>query len=147
MGGKRFTLDTNILVYAVDTAAAERHRVALKVVELAMRHDCVLVLQALCEFYATMTRKGKISAHDARAQIDDWQALFPVVSATASTLSRAVRAVEQDRFSFWDAMLWATARDAGVSTLLSEDFQHGRVFDGVEFVNPFSASSVTKLFR
>ncbi len=147
MSGRRFTLDTNTLAYSVDTAASERHRVALKVVELAMRNDCVLVLQALCEFYATVTQNGKTSAHEACAQIDDWQALFQVVSATASTLNRAVRAVEQDRISFWDAMLWATARDAGVNTLLSEDFQHGRVLDGVEIVNPFTASSVAKLFR
>ena len=40
--------------------------------------------------------------------------------------------------SFWDAMLWATARRAGCSVLLSEDFQDGRRLDGVLFVDPFA---------
>ena len=34
----------------------------------------------------------------------------------------------------------ATARDAGVSVVLSEDFQDGREIDGVRFVNPFKQS-------
>jgi predicted nucleic acid-binding protein len=33
-------------------------------------------------------------------------------------------------------MLWATAREAGVSLLLSEDFSDGSVLDGVRVVNP-----------
>ena len=47
------------------------------------------------------------------------------------------KAVQQHEFAFWDAMIWAVAREAGVTLLLSEDFQHNRVLDGVRFVNPF----------
>jgi len=39
---------------------------------------------------------------------------------------------------FWDALLWATAKAAGVSVVLSEDFQDGRELEGVQFRNPFS---------
>ena len=39
--------------------------------------------------------------------------------------------------SFWDALIWAAAREAKVGVVLSEDFQHGREIEGVVFVNPF----------
>ena len=55
----------------------------------------------------------------------------------ATTLRQAIAAVEEHSVSLWDAMLWATARDAGVTVLLSEDFQDGRELGGVRFRNPF----------
>jgi predicted nucleic acid-binding protein len=38
---------------------------------------------------------------------------------------------------FWDAQIWATAKLNQIPQVLSEDFQHGRAVEGVEFVNPF----------
>ena len=70
-------------------------------------------------------------------QVDDWQQFFPVISAKAATLTRALAAVKRNQLSFWDAMLWATIRDAGVATLLSEDFHHEQHLDGVQIINPF----------
>jgi predicted nucleic acid-binding protein len=48
-----------------------------------------------------------------------------------------MRAVREYQLPFWDALLWATARRAGVAVLVSEDFQDGRVVEGVRFANPF----------
>jgi predicted nucleic acid-binding protein len=42
--------------------------------------------------------------------------------------------------SFWDAQVWAVAKEGGVSYLLSEDFDDGAVVEGVRFVDPFTAS-------
>jgi len=39
--------------------------------------------------------------------------------------------------SFWDAAILRAAIQSGAGTLYTEDFQHGRRFDGVEIVNPF----------
>jgi predicted nucleic acid-binding protein len=47
---------------------------------------------------------------------------------------------EHYRLSFWDALIWATARNAGVPVVLSEDYQDGREIEGVRFVNPFKQS-------
>jgi hypothetical protein len=38
-------------------------------------------------------------------------------------------------------MLWAVAREAGVTLLLSENFQHDRILDGIRFCNPFKIDS------
>ncbi len=63
--------------------------------------------------------------------------LFPVVTAKQTTLLKAMRAVNDYQLSFWDAMLWSTAHDANVSLILSEDFQHEQLIEGVRIVNPF----------
>ena len=137
MQDRRLTLDTNILFYAMDRDASERHKLAMQIVDRAAIFNCVLILQSLCEFYAAVTAKGKMSAREAKEQIDDWIELFPVVSATTKSLVKAMQAVNKHSLSFWDAMLWAVAREARVTLLLSEDFQHDRVLDGVRFCNPF----------
>jgi predicted nucleic acid-binding protein len=66
MNVKRLTLDTNILIYAVDRDVKEKHESAISVVDQAMRLDCCLTLQSLCEFYAAATRK-KYAKHDEAA--------------------------------------------------------------------------------
>ena len=137
MKERRLTLDTNILFYAMDRDAGKRHKLAMEIVDRATVVDCVLVLQSLCEFYAAATGKDKIPSDEAEAQINDWMQLFPVVSATSKTLNKAINAVNAHRLSFWDAMLWAVAREAGVTLLISEDFQHDRVLDSIRFCNPF----------
>jgi predicted nucleic acid-binding protein len=137
MSAERLSLDSNILFYTVDGDAGERQERAREVVRQAARGDCVLSLQTLCEFFASTTRKGKLTAAQAIAHVEDWQTLFPVVAATPGSLRLAMRAVEHHSLSFWDAMQWAVAKQAGATVLLSEDLQHDRELEGVRFRNPF----------
>ena len=138
MSAERISLDANILFYTIDADAGERQEKAREIVRRgALSYDCFLSLQTLCEFFAATTRKGRLTVAQAAAQVEDWQALFPVVASTPATLRFAVRAVEQHNLSFWDAMQWAVAKQAGATLLLSEDLQHGRDLEGVRFRNPF----------
>lgn len=50
---------------------------------------------------------------------------------------RALDAMQQNSLTFWDALTWAVAAENGVSVIYTEDFQHGRVIDGVRFCDPF----------
>lgn len=141
----RVTLDSNILVYAADSEGGARHADALRLVRRAVRSDCILTLQSLGEFFHAVTRKGKLAPGAARAFIDDWRAVLPVHAADEDCLTEAVRAVERHTLSFWDAMLWAAARQAGCRLVLSEDLQDGRTLAGVTFVNPFVRRNETLL--
>ncbi|GAB6040081.1 PIN domain-containing protein [Endothiovibrio diazotrophicus] len=138
MSAERYSLDTNLLVYAIDRDAGGRHLRAAEIVDQAIDHDCLLAQQVLAEFFHTVTRKGKMPLDAAVAQIEDWQQLFTVITPRADTLNHAVTAVTDHGLSFWDAMLWATLRPAGVTVLLSEDFQNGRSLGGVSFLNPLT---------
>lgn len=134
------SFDTNILVYAADRAAGDRHSTAAALIERAIRRgNCVQTLQSLCEFFSVVTRKSGIEPTAAAAFVGGWQAVMIVEPANTADLGEALRAAREHRLAFWDALLWATARRAGVRILFTEDFQDGRVVEGVRVINPFAA--------
>jgi predicted nucleic acid-binding protein len=139
MSGKAtFTFDTNILFYASDSSAGQKHRRALALMDMALNRDCLLTLQSLGELYNAIAKRRAISAAETRAIILAYRETFPVIAATEADLVQAMQTHLHDGLHFWDAMLWATARRAGCTLLLSEDLQDGRVLGGVTIRNPFA---------
>lgn len=138
MSGERFSLDTNVLVYAADRDAGERHQRACYIIERAARRPCTLTLQALAEFFHAVTRKGLVPRTEAAAQVRDWLEIFPTATADTEALRLALSAAEAGRFGFWDALLLATAGRAGCGVVLSEDMSDGGALDGVIVRNPFA---------
>lgn len=137
MTSERFSLDTNVLVYAADGRAGARHRRALQILILAARRDCVLTLQAMGELYHATTRKKIASTPTVAAQIRDLVRIFPTAAADIDAFMTALKDAQQGRCSFWDGLLIATAARAGCAFLLSEDMRDGGRFDGVTILNPF----------
>jgi predicted nucleic acid-binding protein len=132
------SFDTNVLVYATAAIADARATRARDLIARAMRAaSSVLLLQILGEFSHVAIRKAGIPVADIRRTIDAWRAVLPVQAADDSDLSAALDAVRAHRLAFWDAMLWACARRAGVRHLLTEDLQDGFALQSVTFVNPF----------
>jgi predicted nucleic acid-binding protein len=147
MASQRFSLDTNILVYAVDRDAGERHEAARSIMLRAAQADCLLTLQALGEFFHAVTRKQHLTPQAAQSFVDNWREVFPVTAAGEQALVDAMQSVHEDKLSFWDAMILATASEASCAVLLTEDMQAGRVIDGVEIVNPFAPEAAARLER
>ena len=137
MTTERFSLDTNILVYAADVAAGERHERALEILDRAVRRDCVLTLQALAEFFHAATRKQMVARTEAATQLRDWATAFPIVSADPGTLWLALEFAADGRLSLWDALLLATADQHACELVLSEDMQDGAQFGRVTILDPF----------
>jgi predicted nucleic acid-binding protein len=137
MNAQRFSVDTNILVYSIDADAGTRHEQARAVMGALPDADCVLTLQALAEFFHAVTRKDKMPAAEAAAMVHDWMELFPVAVADGRTLTGAIRLKEAEGFAFWDAMLVEAARISGVTRLLSEDMQDGRMVGALRLESPF----------
>lgn len=134
---ERFTLDTNILVYAVDSAAGAKRAVARRLVEAATGRDCRLTLQAVSEFYAAATRKGMMPRGEAAAQASDWLDLFPSLAASPGAVRTALAAAVAGRAAYWDASLRATAAEERCAAVLTEDMADGAILEGVRVVNPF----------
>jgi predicted nucleic acid-binding protein len=137
MKAQRFSVDTNILIYSIDTDAGARHEQARAVMDRLPDTDCVLTLQALAEFFQAVTRKDKMSVEEAAAMVHDWMELFPIAVADGRTLAGAVRLKAAESFAFWDAMLVEAARTSGVTRLLTEDMQDGRMIGALRLENPF----------
>jgi predicted nucleic acid-binding protein len=135
----RFSVDTNVLVYAAVRQSGPKHLMAIDVMRRASGRDCVVTLQALGELFRALTGKFKVPAGEAIARVDEWRSAIPVVAADESCLIDAMDAVAGHGWSFWDAMMWATARRAGCRLLLSEDGDDGRTLGGVTLVNPFAS--------
>jgi predicted nucleic acid-binding protein len=133
------SFDTNVLVYATAARADARVSRAQDLLARAMRATTsILLLQSLSEFSNVAIRKARIPANAVKTTIEAWRAVLPVHSADDSDLVLALEAVRAHRLPFWDAMLWASARRAGVRHMLSEDFQDGFDLQGVTFINPFN---------
>jgi predicted nucleic acid-binding protein len=140
------SFDTNVLVYAVDLDADDRHERAVALIERAIKSgSCIQPLQTLCEFFNVATRKIGIDPWAAAAFIEGWQAVIPIEPSSSADLAHAMRAVGEHRLSFWDAMMWATVRRIGTRLLLSEDLQDGRIIEGVRIVNPFAPANAALL--
>lgn len=91
MSGERFSLDTNILVYSVDSSAGPKHALAQQIVGLGMRLDCLLALQALSEFFVVVTRKKRVPGSEAVAHVRDLLQLFGTVPASSLSLGTALK--------------------------------------------------------
>ena len=99
--------------------------------------DCVLTLQALAEFFHAVTRKDKMPVEEAAAMVHDWMELFPVAVADGRTLSRAVRLKERSKLCLLGCHAGEAARTSGVTRLLTEDMQDGRMVGALRIENPF----------
>jgi predicted nucleic acid-binding protein len=106
-----------------------------------------LLLQTLAEYSHVAIRKAGIAANTVRSSIGIWQSALPVEAAVYDDLPAALDAVTRHGLSFWDAMLWATAKRIGVRYFLSEDLQDGRVLDRVRFINPFASENTALVER
>jgi len=136
----RSLVDTNILVYSRDLNEPVKRARAIEVIDhLRASGELVLSAQCLNEFSSTSLRRGT-PISEVRVAVSRWHDLGDVLSLTGPAATAALAAVERYRLSFWDALIWATARDAGVPIVLSEDFQDGREIEGVRFTNPFKPS-------
>jgi len=144
MSGERFTVDTNILVYAADELAGTKRDLAMELMGRAVGCDCVLTLQSLSEFFHAVTRKGIVPAREAAAQVRDWMTIYPIVCADDAALKAALQTSTAHKLSIWDSMLIATAAAAGCAVVVSEDMQHGQRVGDVRLCNPFAAAGLSQ---
>jgi predicted nucleic acid-binding protein len=143
MNDRLFTLDTNILVYAMDRQAGDRHVLGSRIIDRSLRVDCCLTLQSISEFYAVVTRKRLVSVIGARDQALDWLDMFPTVAASAGAVRAALTTAASGRASYWDALLVYTAAEAGCTAILTEDLADGTVLAGIRVINPFAGTSLS----
>jgi predicted nucleic acid-binding protein len=143
MNAARLGLDTNVLIYAIDTADEARCRRAQEVVRRAAAAErCLLAFQSVGEFYAAVTRRGIQAPAEAAQQARDWMVLFQIVDPIAADALGALDAAASGRFSYWDALLLTTIGRAGCTTLLSEDMHDGAALAGVTVRDPFQGEAL-----
>ncbi len=133
-------VDTNILIYAYDLDAGEKRNACKEVLrELWKTGNGVISTQVMQEFYVNVTHKipQPLSLAKAREIIRQYDA-WPVETIRPATIIYASEIQQRYQLSFWDALIVATADQAGAGTLLSEDLNAGQKIEEIEILNPIS---------
>jgi predicted nucleic acid-binding protein len=140
-------VDTNVLIYSYDSRYPEKRRKAIALLRRGIVEDSIRIPhQVIVEFVAAVTRpiaRGKplLSLEEARSQAEEILSEFTILYPNEAILRTALRGAAAYRLSWFDAHLWAYAEYYGLEDLVSEDFEHGRLYGTVRAVNPFLESS------
>jgi predicted nucleic acid-binding protein len=125
--------DTDVLVYLAsgDVKKADQ-------AEAAIAKGGSISVQVLNELANVARRKMQMSWDETHAFLNMLRDLLAVHPLTVETHETGLGISERYNLSTYDAMVVASAFDAGCDTLWSEDMQHGLVFgEGLRIVNPF----------
>lgn len=137
----RIFLDTNILVYSIDSGCPDKQARALEVLggtEEFQQSTFVISTQVLQEFYVAAVRKldQPMPEDEAEAAVRELSKL-PMVQVDFDLIFAAISTSREHRLSFWDALIIRSAISSGCRILLTEDLQHGRKFGSLDIQNPF----------
>jgi len=140
-------VDTNILVYAYDSREPEKQLTAQALLRRGLESGQLHIPhQAITEFMAVVSRRlstGEtlLPREESWRQTEFLLATFPILYPDADVVRTALRGMATYQLSWYDAHLWAYADRYGLSEILSEDFEHGRLYGSVRIINPFLRSA------
>lgn len=134
-------VDTNVVLYAHDPTDPFKHNVARALLRrLWGEGSLAYSAQVLNEFYSRAVRPGKppsLSHEEAAEAVREMAASCEILPITASVVVHALDAVGRYQLSFWDALIWAVARENSIQIIYTEDVPGQQEIEGVRYVNPF----------
>ena len=136
----KFFVDTNVFIYAYDIPAGKKHETAKGIViDLWERGQGMLSLQVLQEFFVNITKKVSkpLEIRMAKEIVRDLLK-WDIVMIDGESVLEGIDIHSRYQFSFWDSMIVHAALKGGASVLLSEDFEDGRIIEGLTIKNPFT---------
>ena len=132
-------VDTNVLLYAIDTRDADKHRCARDWIgRLWRERNGRTSVQVLSEYFVHATRVSSVPLSRDKA----WEQVVALYewkprAVDIEVLEGGRRVQSRYGLSWWDSLVVAAAHVEGCAMLLSEDLQHGAVYSGVTCMNPF----------
>jgi predicted nucleic acid-binding protein len=132
-------VDTNILLYAHDTGAGEKHRIASDLIaDLWDSGSGVLSTQVLQELGVNLRRKIQppLQSKEVIQLVEDYLS-WEVVVNTGFSMVEALGIEARYGVSFWDALILQSVRQSGAEIFYSEDFSSGQKYGSAQVVNPF----------
>ena len=92
-------------------------------------------------------RKRLVPGTRAAILANSWLDLFPAVTASTAAIRLAIEGATDGNVSYWDALLIATAAEAGYTAIVTEDLTDGVILNGVRVVHPFTAEELPDRVR
>lgn len=127
-------VDTNVLLYLLSSDAVKADRA-----EAVLAGRIVISVQVLNEFANVARRKMRLEWSAIEQALRDIRRFAEVFPLTLQTHERGLALASRYQLTVYDAMIAASALEAGCKTLASEDFSTGQRLDGRLTVrNPFA---------
>src|SRR5262245_24652906 len=135
------SFDTNILVYAADRTAGNRHLACARLLTAAASAEAALNEQSLFEFIYASTRKRKQSLLDATLLVRAWLKNFALLVTPATIVEDSLSLMDRHQLQIWDARMLSVCASNGCDVLLSEDMTDGARYGRVLVLNPFNPAN------
>lgn len=129
--------DSNVLVYAERYGDEAREWTARALIGALPGIRTFIPLQVLGELFNVLVRKARRDPELVHRRIAAYADAANVIETSGAAFFRASSLAAQHRLQIWDAVIVATAEQAGCRILLSEDMQDGFTWGGLTVVNPF----------
>ena len=130
-------IDTNVLVYAVDTHDRRKQKLSRQALEeIESGSDGVISTQVMQEFYVAATKKLDIEPAVAKKILHSFEN-FEIVIVDPPLIKEAIDCSMIHQISFWDALVIVCADSAKCAKVWTEDLNHGQVINGVRVENRF----------
>lgn len=129
-------VDTNVLLYAIDTDPAQAGKMS-KAEQLLTSVNWAWSAQVAAEFVASNTssrRRQPLTLAEAERWLHSWRK-FPLTAIDFETVTKAI--ATRWRIAYYDAQILAAAKQLGCQTVYSEDLNDGQDYGGVTVINPF----------
>jgi predicted nucleic acid-binding protein len=139
--GARFLIDTNVLVYADDVnEVVKRDRARAVIAAIGSNRSGLVTTQVLGEYLVTVARRfaETLSPSEGIERLEFFAEIFTTQSVSLPVVREAARGVERYGMAYRDAQIWASARLAGIGTVLTEDLPGQPEIEGVRFLDPFA---------
>ncbi len=129
-------IDTNILVYTLDTTDKQKHERARAVLQqIINKHHPVISTQVIKEFFVVATKKLNAEPIIVKNIIHNFQNM-EVVNNDLPLIEEAIDISVISQLSFWDSLIIAAAEKAKCEFVFSEDLNAGQNYRGVLLLNP-----------
>jgi len=132
-------VDTNVLVYRFDPRFPVKQTVARELLRKGVAQGSLRLPHQAVVGWPLAGGEPLLPPTDARREAEELLSQFEVLYPTERLVRTALRGAAAYGLAWFDAHLWAYAEEYGLAELLSEDFQHDRLYGTVRAINPFFA--------
>ncbi len=130
----RIAVDTNVLLYFLDTSLPDKRKAAA---ELILKKPA-FNSQSLSELINVLQRRWKFPKEKTLATVANFLIACEYVPLTKQAIELSLALVKKYDFQLFDAMIVASALETHCEVLYSEDMQHGLVVENqLRIENPF----------
>ncbi len=108
------------------------------------RKEITISTQIINEICVNLIKKVRFPEKQIQELIASFYQKYPVIELNKNILLKASELRKQNRFSFWDSIITASALYSNAGILYSKDMQNGLIVENkLKIVNPFKIIDVS----